>query len=121
MTDVLNAATAPVEIELSGRSFSMRYTFGALQVAKKELKKQGVEINLLSAFNLTDLDVDTLPVLLFAAIHTDAPELSFEDVAGFITMHNAGLAYNKVLETYVASITPPEKREKNEEAETTEV
>jgi hypothetical protein len=107
-----------VEIELDGRVFPLAYTYEGLEAAVAELKRQKVVFNLITAFNPAEMDYDSLGPLLYGAVHSAAPELSYKQVESLITFQNAGMVYNKIIDAYLGSLSSSEKRkEKNEDAE----
>lgn len=97
-----------VSLELDGKHYELVFTFGAIRSAMNLLHKQGVQTRMLSTFSAGKIDADTLPELFYAALHTYHPEVTWEKVAGMITLRNYQIITAAVAEAYLAALKDPE-------------
>ena len=96
-----------IEIKLGCESYFLCFTFGALALAESKLRALGVECNLLHALDLTALDATRVVPLLYGALITHSPDITFEQVAALVTMKNLGAIFDGLLEAYADSLAEP--------------
>lgn len=112
-------ATMPtVDVTIHGGEYHLAFTFAALSLAKKALVKQGVLANILIGCDIRSLDIDTLPVMLFAALITAHPEITYKQVESLLDMKTHVVLADAVVHAYLLSIEQPkEDAPKNADAE----
>jgi hypothetical protein len=96
-----------VAIELSNKKYFLAFTFRALALAQAELSKVGVEVNLLQALDLSTMDALKLVPLLYAALISHQPKITFDEVMGLVTFRNMGLIFEGIAQAYGASLADP--------------
>jgi hypothetical protein len=96
-----------IEILLDGTKYDLCFTFGALALAQKQLRVQGIIVNLLHALDLSSLDAERVVPLLYAALITHQPDISIEAVAKLVTMRNLGNIFEGVAKAYGESLAEP--------------
>jgi hypothetical protein len=94
-------------IELGGVTYNLVFTFKALAIGASELRKQGVNVNLLHSLDLTSMDADRVAPLLFAAMITHHPEMQVEKVQDLITLKNLGRVFEAIAQAYTDSMVEP--------------
>jgi hypothetical protein len=100
-----------VELELGGKKFFLCFTFAALMVAQAKLRQSGIKCNLFHSLDLQNLDPETVPPLLFAALLAHNPDLEYVNVLPLISMQNVAAIYSAIVNAYLASLSEPEKKE----------
>ena len=98
-----------VEIILDGKTRYLCFTFGALALAERKLREQGITANLLHALDLSNLDASRVVPLLFAALITHSPNVTIEEVISLVTLRNLGTIFEGIATAYGASLSVPEK------------
>jgi hypothetical protein len=102
--DDKNALTPCAILDVDGGSLKLCFTFLALREAKMQLRARGINLNLLLAFSIGQIDADTLPELLFASLRTYHPEIDFESALSIISPGNMGKIVDAVAEAYRLSM-----------------
>jgi hypothetical protein len=106
-----------IELKLGTKSYFLVFTFKALAAAQKGLRDIGVEVNLLHALDLSNVDAEKLVPLLFAAMITHQPTISPLEVVELVTFKNLGTIFEKIAEAYGASLAEPDKGDKEDKKE----
>jgi hypothetical protein len=97
-----------VPLKLGRATYHLCFTFAALPLAEAEFRKQGVEVNLLSALDLSSLDATKFVPLLYAGLLTHDPAITPEQAAKLVTLRNYPAIYQAIGEAFVASLAEPE-------------
>jgi len=103
---ILDPTVPDVEVEIEGESYHLAFDMNGLALAKTKLRLAGVEANLLSSMNFQAIDVDTLPVLFFAALQRYHPKMSWADARKIITLQTAPGIFVGVRQAYIAAMLP---------------
>ena len=93
-----------IEIALGKETYYLCFTFGALAVAQKGLRDAGIDCNLLHALDLSNMDPLKLVPLLYAAMITHQPKISYETVNSLVTLKNMGSIFEGIAHAYGASL-----------------
>lgn len=96
-----------VPVELNGETYFLVFTFGALAIAASELRKLGVEVNLLHSLDLSTFDADKVIPLLYAALITHQRDITLEKVTKLVTLHNLGSVFAAIVKAYTESLAEP--------------
>jgi hypothetical protein len=96
-----------VELKLGKETYFLVFTFKALAIAQKGLRDIGVEVNLLHALDLSNMDAEKLIPLLYAALITHQPKITPAEVTELVTFKNLGTIFEKIAEAYGASLADP--------------
>jgi hypothetical protein len=96
-----------VEITLDEKKYYLCFTFRALALAQAELKKIGVDCNLLHALDLSSMDALKLVPLLYAALISHQPKITFEEVMDLVSFKNMGNIFNGIAQAYGDSLAEP--------------
>lgn len=91
------------ELKIGETAYQLCFTFGAIQEAKRILRKEGIRINLLLALDALDVDVDTLPALLYGALRLHHPEIDYKAVTAMLDVGSAHRAFAAICEAYAKS------------------
>lgn len=105
-----------VSVEVDGSSYRLCFDFEALARAKAMLRKAGVEVNILRCLDFREVDVDTLPLLFFAAAHRFQPELSYAEAQRAVSLRTAEGILSGIFAAYTAAMSkdtanPPEPQQ----------
>jgi hypothetical protein len=92
------------ELKLGKETFYLCFTFAALSLAETQLRRQGVECNLLKALDVRDLDATKLSTLLYAGLITHKPEITYEEVLKLITFKNMFSIPDRITTAYAAAL-----------------
>jgi DNA-binding cell septation regulator SpoVG len=98
-------------LAINGKEYNLHMDFAAIAKAEALLKKEGHQVNLLRALNLSELDATGLAAILYAMLLRDQPKLSYEDVLNLISVDSLGDIFNAVLEAYLAAQKKPDEKE----------
>lgn len=104
-------------LELGGKTYQLVFTFRAIRTVKTRLRAQGIRLNLLRTINFEQIDADTLPELLSAALQTYHPELTFDDVMALITLREVMKIIAAVAQAYMESVSDPDAEVKSAEGD----
>jgi hypothetical protein len=104
---------ASVELKIGEETYNLCFTFAAMQEAKRILQRKGIRVNLLIALDSMDVDVDTLPALLFAALRTHHPEIDYKRAESLIDMRAALPIFGAICDAYIASVKSPKGAEES--------
>jgi hypothetical protein len=96
-----------VELKLGNETFFLCFTFAAIAQAEAKLRALGMQINMLHALDLSSMDATRIVPLLYAALATHQPDLSFEDAAKLVTLKNLGSIFGGIARAYEASLAEP--------------
>lgn len=96
-----------VELKMDDETYTLCFTFGAIQEAKRILQRKGIRVNLLIALDSMDVDADALPALLFAALRTNHPEIDYKAAEALINMQTAIPIFTAITDAYVKSVKVP--------------
>ena len=99
-----------VEITLGDKTFNLCFTFTAFSVAATTLRARGIQCNLLQSLDLSTVDADRVGPLLYAAMLTQHPTITIEQVEALITFPELGNIVEKIVEAYSASLADPVKK-----------
>jgi hypothetical protein len=81
-----------------------------LSTAQLELKKIGVDVNLLQALDLTSMDALKLVPLFYASLLTHQPKITVDKATDLVTFKNMGVIFEGIAAAYGASLAdPPEE------------
>jgi hypothetical protein len=108
----LDSTLPDVTLELGGKTYHLLFTFAALSIAEKKLQQQGIRIGLLVARNVAFWDASNLPYILFAALVTHHPKMTFDEVSALVDFESCELIADKLMEAYQAAM--PKRPEKSE-------
>jgi hypothetical protein len=97
-----------VPITLDGKKYHLVYSFAALALAQKNLREQGVIVNLLHCLDLSNMDAERVVPLLYAAMITDTPKITVEAVIKLVTIRNLGAIFEGIANAYSASLADPD-------------
>jgi hypothetical protein len=103
----LDPTLPKIELKLGKQTYLLCFTFKALAVAQKNLRDIGVQVNLLHALDLSNMDAEKLVPLLYAALITHQPTITPTEVVGLVTFRNLGSIFEKLAEAYGASLAEP--------------
>lgn len=103
----LDPTLPKTELKLGKQTYLLCFTFKALAVAQKNLRDIGVQVNLLHALDLSNMDAEKLVPLLYAALITHQPTITPTEVVGLVTFRNLGSIFEKLAEAYGASLAEP--------------
>jgi len=95
------------EIKLGAESYYLCFNFGAIAIAQKSLRDIGVEVNLLHALDLSNMDAINLVPLLYAALITYQPKITLDKVTSLVTLKNLSIIFRGIGDAYVASLSEP--------------
>jgi len=98
-----------VSVEVDGETFHLCFDFSALALAKAELRKQGVEVNILRSIDFREIDVDTLPALFFAAALRYRPDLEWSRAVELVNLRTAAGIHGALASAYMAAMLEPGK------------
>jgi hypothetical protein len=98
-----------VALEIGGERFSLCFDFAALATAKAKLREYGVTINLLHALNFSEMDVDTVPALFFAATQRHQPDLSWEHAQQLVNLRTVSSIFNGLAAAYKVAVVEPKQ------------
>lgn len=104
----LDETLPATELKLGKNTYSLCFTFKALAVAQKNLRNIGVQVNLLHALDLSNMDAEKLVPLLYAALITHQPKITPDDVIALVTFRNLGSIFDSIAQAYAASLADPE-------------
>ena len=105
-----------IAIKLGKETFYLCFTFGALITAQKNLRDIGVNVNLLHALDLSDMDALKLVPLLYAALLSHQPKITLDRVTALVTIRNLGSIFEGIAQAYGASLAEPTEDEKAEQS-----
>jgi hypothetical protein len=100
-----------VEIELGGKKYFLCFTFAALAIAQKRLRDAGIDCNILHALDLSAMDITRVVPLLFAALITYKPDITYPEAEALVTLKNLGKVFEGIASAYVASLGEPDAEE----------
>lgn len=103
----LDPTLPKTELKLGKQTYLLCFTFKALAVAQKNLRDIGVNVNLLHALDLSNVDAEKLVSLLYAALITHQPEITPLEVTGLVTFRNLGSIFDAIAQAYAASLADP--------------
>jgi hypothetical protein len=95
-----------IPFEIAGTTYSLCFDYGALAEAEAALNLEGHNVNLLMALPIPTLS--TIRPLFAAALRTFHSEVSFEDATAMVTLANATLIGNLVVNAWISSRAEPE-------------
>ncbi len=98
-----------VELKLDGKTYHLCFTFAALALAEAKLRKEGVNVNLLHALDLSSLDATRVVPLLYAALITHEPDMTFTEAAALVTLRNLGAIFEGIASAYGESLSEPDQ------------
>jgi len=93
-----------VELTLGGETYHLCFTFDALALAEANLRKLGVEVNMLQALDFNTLDATKLSALLYAAMVTHEPSITPKFAASLIKFRNIGKIRESLAFAFVAAL-----------------
>lgn len=103
---ILDPTVPDVEVEIDGESYHLAFNMTGLALAKTKLRLAGINANLLTAMDFQAIDVDTLPILFFAALQRYHPKMSWADTQKLITLPTAPGIFVAVRQAYIAAMLP---------------
>lgn len=103
----LDPTLPKTELKLGKQTYLLCFTFKALAVAQKNLRDIGVNVNLLHALDLSNVDAEKLIPLLYAALITHQPEITPLEVITLVTFKNLGSIFEALVAAYGASLADP--------------
>lgn len=103
----LDPTLPKTELKLGKQTYLLCFTFKALAVAQKNLRDIGVEVNLLHALDLSNMDAEKLVPLLYAALITHQPKITPLEVTALVTFKNLGSVFEALAAAYGASLADP--------------
>jgi translation initiation factor IF-2 len=98
-----------VELKLGDKTYFLAFTYGSLVKAEAELRKLGVQVNMLEALDVYNLDATKLSAVLYAAIISFDPSFTPESVTKLIKVRNIPDIRIALLNTLEASFAEPEE------------
>ena len=99
-------------------TYHLCYTFGALSIAAQKLHAAGSMQRVITNVNPSEIDADTLPIMLYAGLVTQHPDITFAEASALIDLNNYFETAHAVLKAFVASMERDKKaRTKNAQAE----
>jgi len=98
-----------VSIEIDEKKYRLCFDFAALAKAKSKLREHGVEVNLLQSLDFRIIDVDTLPVLFYAASQHFQPNLTWEEAVRLVNVRTALGIFEGLGAAYMAAMVKPDK------------
>lgn len=93
-----------IVIHVDGEALLLRFTMDALATARTQLRKLGININLITSLNLGDLDADTVRPLFFAALLDAQPDMSYEKAKSMVRFDNHGAIYAGICAAYMRAM-----------------
>jgi len=108
-----NATLKQTVLTIDGKEYNLYMDFAAIANAESLLKKQGLQVNLLRALNLSELDASGLAAILYAMLLRDQPKTTYEDVLNLISIQSLGSIFDAVLNAYLAAQKIDEKESPN--------
>jgi hypothetical protein len=103
-----------VPLKLGKETYFLCFTFGALATAQKNLRDIGVNVNLLHALDLSDMDALKLVPLLYAAMLSHQPKITLDKVTSLVTLKNLGSIFTSIAQAYSDSLAEPSEEETEE-------
>lgn len=100
-------------VEIHGQTYHLCFDYAALSSAKRDLRSQGVEINILAALVRQDVDIDTIPALFFAAARKAHPELKYQQVVDMCTLSTSVIMGGAILNAYAESLKIAQEHDAN--------
>lgn len=98
-----------VELKIGEKTYQLCFTFGAILEAKRILRREGIRMNLLLALDSFDVDVDSLPALLYGGLRTHHPEIDYKVVTDMLS--DFGVAHRvfaAICEAYALTVQGPD-------------
>lgn len=106
--EAIGDALAPcADLQVGDNTYKLCFTFGALAEAKRLLRREGVQVNLLLSLDSLDVDVDTMRPLLYAALRTHHPDVSYLAASDMVTLRNAASVFTAICRAYQESVRIP--------------
>lgn len=105
----LDPTLPKIELKLGKQTYYLCFTFKALAVAQKNLRDIGVQVNLLHALDLSNMDAEKLIPLLYAALLTHQPKITPGEVTNLVTFKNLGHIFDAIAQAYGASLAEPDE------------
>jgi|GEM_PF-2675222 len=102
-----------VELKLGGQTYFLCFTFAGLALAEAKLRAQGIAANLLHALDLSSLDASTVAPLLFGAMVTHDPKITFDQVSALVTLRNVPAILQAITSAYEQSLAEPTEESKS--------
>jgi hypothetical protein len=102
------------EVQLADGTYYLAFTFPALATAASKLRDKGVKCNLLQSLDLSTLNADQVIPLLYAALITHQPDITFEKVTEICTLKSLGNVFEGIAAAYSASLANPNEKLVNE-------
>jgi hypothetical protein len=96
-----------IQIKLGKESYFLCFTFEAIALAQAELKKIGVDVNLLHCLDLSSMDALKLVPFFYASLITHQPKITVDSVAKLVTLKNMGMIFEGIAAAYIASMAEP--------------
>lgn len=109
-----------IELKLGKETYFLVFTFKALAAAQKGLRDIGVEVNLLHALDLSNVDAEKLVPLLYAALITHQPKITPLEVVELVTFKNMGRIFEAIAQAYGESLAEPSEDDKEGKKDPTE-
>lgn len=98
-----------VKLELAGHVFNLQFTFNALAHLEA-----ATGVNSFKVVDFLNIDATRLRAMLWAAILTDQPDVTLEDVGNLLTYSDIQDVYSKLLEAWTGSRPEPKKEDEEE-------
>ena len=117
---VHGATPEDVSITLDGKEYHLLFSFRALEVAEMKLAAEGHNVNMLLQLDMRAVGANRLPVLLFAALVSKHPEITFAEAKALINLRNSLAIHNAVVDAYIAGMAEPKKAQDKESDPTPE-
>lgn len=108
----LDPTIAKVELVVKGKTYFLAFTYESLVKAEAELRKLGVQVNMIDALDFTALDATKLSAVLYAAILPFDPSITPEAAAKLIVFKEIANIREALLRAFVASLADPEEDSK---------